>query len=87
MKITQRPVLLPVPETTGNRPASPAAPVGSATENAVRNPSLSHVASQLRASGEVDMDKVDAIRLAIAEGRLPMDLDRLAEAVLELHRR
>ncbi|MGP7733792.1 MULTISPECIES: flagellar biosynthesis anti-sigma factor FlgM [Oceanimonas] len=36
---------------------------------------------------EVDMDKVTRLRQAIANGELPLDLDALSEAVLELHRR
>lgn len=35
---------------------------------------------------EVDLDKVARLRQAIAEGRLPLDLDALSNVILDLHR-
>ncbi|MGL4205331.1 MAG: flagellar biosynthesis anti-sigma factor FlgM [Aeromonadaceae bacterium] len=34
----------------------------------------------------MDMQKVEQIRAAIAEGRLELDLDALSQAIVELHR-
>lgn len=45
------------------------------------------VVEALAASGEVDLDKVNQIRQAISEGRLSLDPEKLAEALLALHRR
>lgn len=47
---------------------------------------LRRAAAQLASAPDVDAGKVDEIRQAIADGRLPLDLDALSRAVLELHR-
>lgn len=36
---------------------------------------------------DVDMDKVAAIRQAIADGQLALDTDALSSAILDMHRR
>lgn len=41
---------------------------------------------QLNALPDVDLDKVAALRQAIAAGELPLDMAALSQAVLELHR-
>lgn len=41
---------------------------------------------QLASLPEVDMDKVTALRQAIAEGNLPLDMDALSQAIIDLHR-
>ncbi|MDP5292393.1 flagellar biosynthesis anti-sigma factor FlgM [Oceanimonas sp. CHS3-5] len=41
----------------------------------------------LNALPEVDMEKVARLRQAIANDELPLDLDALSQAILELHRR
>lgn len=48
---------------------------------------LSEARRQLAATADVDMAKVQQIRDAIAAGNLPLDLDALAGAVVEMHRR
>lgn len=40
----------------------------------------------LAQSSDVDMDKVNQVRHAISEGKLSLDPDVLARAVMELHR-
>lgn len=87
MKVTRSPAAVPVPPAADNRSTSAPSPSSAGARTAVQSPSLGDVAERLKTSSEVDMDKVGAVRQAIAEGRLPMDLDRLAEAVLDLHRR
>lgn len=41
---------------------------------------------QLQALPDVDLDKVAALRQAIADGELPLDMAALSQAVIELHR-
>ncbi|AEY02561.1 lateral flagella anti-sigma-28 factor, LfgM [Oceanimonas sp. GK1] len=41
----------------------------------------------LKAMPEVDMDKVARLRQAIANDELPLDLEALSRAIVELHRR
>ena len=41
---------------------------------------------QLNALPDVDLDKVAALRQAIAEGEMPLDMAALSQAVIELHR-
>ena len=41
---------------------------------------------QLNALPDVDLDKVAALRQAIANGELPLDIAALSQAVIELHR-
>lgn len=41
---------------------------------------------QLNALPDVDLDKVAALRQAIADGELPLDMAALSQAVIELHR-
>lgn len=88
MKVT-RPPLPPVATlANGARPAASSAPAaGANSAAATAAPGLAQVAGRLAAASEVDLAKVGAVRDAIAAGRLTLDMDRLADAVLELHRR
>jgi negative regulator of flagellin synthesis FlgM len=47
----------------------------------------SGLAKLLAQSSDVDMDKVNKIRQAISDGQLSLDPEKLAEAVLDMHRR
>jgi negative regulator of flagellin synthesis FlgM len=47
---------------------------------------LRRAATQLASAPDVDAEKIAEIRQAIADGRLPLDLDALSKAVLDLHR-
>lgn len=47
---------------------------------------LEAVRAGLAQTSEVDMDKVSALRQAIADGQLPLDLDALSAAIVDLHR-
>ncbi|MDX9873916.1 MAG: flagellar biosynthesis anti-sigma factor FlgM [Spongiibacteraceae bacterium] len=76
-------VFPPPPGPTRNSPAVNRTP----SAGAIAEPALGQVADRLRARDEIDAGKVAAVREAIASGKLPLDLDQLAEAVLDLHRR
>lgn len=41
---------------------------------------------QLETLPDVDMDKVTRLRQAIAAGELPLDMDALSQAIIDLHR-
>lgn len=47
---------------------------------------LQQAHQQLAQLPEVDMDKVAQLRQAIADNRLPLDLDALSHAIMEFHR-
>lgn len=85
MKVTRPPVSPVAPGTNQGKAVVRDAQQTSASRP-IQQTSLADVASRLEASGEVDMEKVSAIRDAIASGKLPLDLDRLADAMLTLHR-
>lgn len=92
MKVT-RPPLPPVTTLATTRPAAAATGNGTGATGrassapAAHAPGLAQVANRLAQSSEIDLTKVAAVRDAIASGRLTLDMDRLAEAVLEMHRR
>ncbi|WP_417604464.1 flagellar biosynthesis anti-sigma factor FlgM [Oceanimonas baumannii] len=48
---------------------------------------LQQARDKLGAMPDVDLEKVARLRQAIANNELPLDLDALSQAVLELHRR
>lgn len=88
MKVTRPPLPPVAPLAGGTRPAAPAATAaGTAPATGTAVPGLAQVAGRLAAASEVDLAKVGAVRDAIAAGRLTLDMDRLADAVLDLHRR
>ena len=47
---------------------------------------LNQAKSLLASTSDVDMDKVAAMKQAIAEGKLPLDMEALGSAILEMHR-
>lgn len=87
MKVTRPPLPPVAPLAGGTRPAAPTTAAGTASAASTAAPGLAQVAGRLAAASEVDLAKVGAVRDAIAAGRLTLDMDRLADAVLELHRR
>lgn len=48
---------------------------------------LSQAKKMLANLSDVDMDKVAAIRQAIADGQLALDTEALSNAILDMHRR
>lgn len=48
---------------------------------------LEQTAGLLNDTSDIDLAKVAELRTAIAEGKLPLDLDALAEAMLDMHRK
>lgn len=85
MKVN-RPPVSPIAPGPNQGKAVTQNPQQTAASRPAQQASLADVASRLEASGEVDMEKVGAIRDAIAAGKLPLDPDRLADAMLTLHR-
>ena len=47
---------------------------------------LNQAKTLLTSASDIDMDKVSAIRPALADGRLPLDMDALGNAIMEMHR-
>jgi flagellar biosynthesis anti-sigma factor FlgM len=47
---------------------------------------LNQAKTLLTSTSDIDMDKVSAIRQALAEGNLPLDMDALSNAIMEMHR-
>lgn len=90
MKITRTDAPHIPPSRAGEKSqASPAQPRPRPTAAA----ELSHEVKEmgkarqlLTSTSDVDMQKVEQIRAAIAEGRLELDLDALSQAIVELHR-
>ena len=87
MKITNS---TPVPTTSTTGKANVAkADVSRATPQSSTNaPDLQSpaVKKALEASSEVDMNRVNQMRQAIGEGRVSLDPDGLADAILGMHR-
>lgn len=86
MKISNTP---PLASVTTSRPSADKAAPAAETRAAVRTPEVlsSGVAEALSRSSDVDMNKVNELRQAIAEGRVPLDPERLAEAIVDVHRK
>ena len=57
---------------------------GASGDTAVASSRLQQVRDTIDNTPEVDMDKVEAIKQAIAEGRFPIDPKRIAEKFAEL---
>jgi len=92
MKITRTETTPVQPRLQPDTPAQPApasarpaaAPVESGISQEAQR--LTEARQQLAATSDVDLDKVEQIRSAIAAGKLPLDLDALSKAVVEMHR-
>ena len=62
---------------------------GNATSETSLSPELKELnqaKALLASTSDVDMDKVSAMKQAIAEGKLPLDMEALGSAILEMHR-
>lgn len=68
----------------GAEKSAPSAAVGNATTRGRSGPVESAVFELVGAGAPVDSAKVSAIRAAIAEGRYPVDADRIAERMIAL---
>lgn len=64
--------------------ASSAASRPAAADAASESARLTRVREQIDSAPEVDMARVEAIKQAIAEGRFPIDPERVAEKFIEL---
>lgn len=91
MKITRTEITTVQPKLQPDTPPQPAqakerqgAPVEAGISQETQR--LNQARRQLADTPDVDLDKVEQIRNAIAEGNLPLDLDALAKAVVEMHR-
>lgn len=71
------------PDSPGNSRVDAGARLKPATEQ-LQSTSLRQ---NLQAASEVDIDKVNQVREAIARGELSLDPDVLAEAVMDMHGR
>lgn len=92
MKITPQRMGTPVPvssqDDNSKSPAAGARPRQEGAPQLSRELKLVQQArAQLDALPEVDMDRVAALRQAIADHALPLDLDALSRAIMELHGR
>lgn len=63
--------------------SAPVAKVGDAAAKAMSGPA-SPAAAMAAQGAPVDMDKIAAIRTAIAEGRYPVDPDKIAQRMIDL---
>ncbi len=68
----------------GTEKSTPAAAVGNAAPRGQGSPVESAVFELVGAGAPVDSARVSAIRAAIAEGRYPVDADRIAERMIAL---
>jgi negative regulator of flagellin synthesis FlgM len=64
--------------------ARPAAPVSGSTAGSAASASASPVARMAAEGAPVDMDRISAIKAAIASGNYPVDPSRIAERMLAL---
>lgn len=91
MKITRTETTPVQPRLQPDTPPQPApakarAPAAADTGISQEAQSLTLARRELAGAADVDLAKVEQIRSAIAEGRMPLDLDALAKAVVEMHR-
>ncbi|MDQ8757179.1 flagellar biosynthesis anti-sigma factor FlgM [Sphingosinicella sp. LHD-64] len=70
--------------TRGTEKSQAAAATGHATSRGRNGPVESAVFELVSGGAPVDSAKVSAIRAAIAEGRYPVDADRIAERMIAL---
>lgn len=69
-----------------NKPASTPRPNAPAAKRMQSEP-LGDAQSKLNAMPEVDMARVDAVKTAISQGKIEVDLNALAEAMRRYHQR
>ena len=91
MKITRTEITTVQPKLQPDTPPQPAPSKerqGATAEAGISQEAqrLAQARQQLADTPDVDLDKIEQIRNAIAEGNLPLDLDALAKAVVEMHR-
>lgn len=90
MKITRTDPIYVQPQSQRKTDAAPAAQPrasqGDARISATAQ-TINQARAELASTSDVDMEKVNQIRQAIAEGRLELDMDALGQAILDMHRR
>ncbi|WP_115719449.1 flagellar biosynthesis anti-sigma factor FlgM [Gallaecimonas mangrovi] len=69
-----------------NGDGSGSAPVGNNTVAMTTEIENGDLAKTLSNASDVDMDKVNQLRQAIAEGKIDLDPQKLAEAIIAMHR-
>ena len=91
MKITRSEIgaITPRPQAESRPQSSSTSTVRStqSTQLSGQVKELSHSKAMLANLPDVDMDKVAAIRQAIADGQLSLDTEALSSAILDMHRR
>ena len=91
MKITRSEIgaITPRPQADSRPQSSSTSTVRSAqtTQLSGQVKELSQAKEMLANLPDVDMDKVAAIRQAIADGKLALDTEALSSAILDMHRR
>ncbi|WKE66526.1 flagellar biosynthesis anti-sigma factor FlgM [Gallaecimonas kandeliae] len=70
-------------QTQAQAPKTQAAKTAKPQGPAIHNADLANV---LSGASDVDMAKVNEVRQAISQGQLALDPDKLADAILALHR-
>ena len=91
MKITRSEIgaITPRPQADSRPQSTATSAVRSAqtTQLSGQVKELSQAKEMLANLPDVDMDKVAAIRQAIADGQLSLDTEALSSAILDMHRR
>ncbi|ENY71416.1 lateral flagella anti-sigma-28 factor, LfgM [Aeromonas diversa CDC 2478-85] len=76
------------PRKQESLPGTPAAAAPRAqAEISVEAQGLEQARQRMQDLSDVDMDKVQQIRQAIAEGKLTLDMETLGRAIVDLHRK
>lgn len=68
-------------QTADAQPSRASSSISSAAQ------SLEQARQAMTSLPDVDMDKVNNIRQALSEGKLELNMDALAQAIIEMHRR
>lgn len=74
------------PATGGTRPAAKPATGPAASGSELQSAVLQPAQAALRAMPDIDLDRVEALRQALAEGALPFDAAKLAGLIERFHR-
>jgi negative regulator of flagellin synthesis FlgM len=74
----------PARASTSERTSSSATAASSSADANTESNRLQQVRERINATPEVDLAKVEAIKLALAEGRLPLDPQRIAQKFADL---